>query len=65
MERAISVARYICDEISWTNARKGLAPNENGDVPLSLDDIEKDAGNIFLSHEKLEKFIFFVFLLTL
>lgn len=33
-------------EISWTNARKGLAPNENGDVPLSLDNIEKDAEKV-------------------
>lgn len=33
-------------EISWRNARKGLASNENGDVPLTLADIEKDAEKV-------------------
>lgn len=30
-------------EISWQNARKNLAPGENGNKPLSIDDIRKDA----------------------
>ena len=30
-------------EISWLNARRGIAPGQNGDVKLSLDDIRKDA----------------------
>ena len=31
---------------SWQNARKGLDPDENGDVPLNLDDIRADAVKI-------------------
>ncbi len=34
------------DEISWQNARKGLAPHEIGDIPLKLDDIRTDARKI-------------------
>ena len=33
-------------ESSWINARKGLAPDENGDTPLALSDIRKDAEKI-------------------
>lgn len=33
-------------EISWSNSRKGLAPHENGNVPLKLDDIRKDAEKV-------------------
>lgn len=33
-------------ETSWINARKGLSPDENGDVPLKLSDIEKDAEKV-------------------
>lgn len=33
-------------EISWINARKGLAAGENGVVPLKLADIEKDAEKV-------------------
>ena len=33
-------------ENSWRNARKDLAPGENGNRPLSIDDIRKDAGKI-------------------
>lgn len=28
---------------SWKNARVGLSPDENGDVPLKIDDIKADA----------------------
>ena len=33
-------------ESSWINSRKGLAPYENGDVVLSLEDIKKDAEKV-------------------
>jgi len=33
-------------ELSWQNARKGLAEGENGDVLLLLDDIRKDAEKV-------------------
>ena len=33
-------------ESSWINSRKGLAPNENGDVVLSTDDIKRDAEKV-------------------
>ena len=32
--------------MSWINSRKGLAPNENGDVVLSIDDIQRDAEKV-------------------
>lgn len=33
-------------DISWKNTRKGLAPEEMGDTPLSLEDIKLDAQKI-------------------
>ena len=33
-------------EISWQNARKNLAPGENGNKPLPIDDIRKDAEKV-------------------
>lgn len=33
-------------ELSWRNARKGLAPTENGSRPLALEDIQKDAEKV-------------------
>lgn len=33
-------------ELSWLNARKGLKPKENGNRPLALDDIKKDAEKV-------------------
>ncbi len=33
-------------EISWQNARKGLAKDENGDVLLLLDDMRRDAKKV-------------------
>ncbi|MBE5037281.1 DUF4065 domain-containing protein [Subdoligranulum sp. DSM 109015] len=33
-------------ELSWQNARKGLAPGENGSRVLSLDDIQEDAKKV-------------------
>lgn len=34
------------EEISWINSRKGLGPCDNGDIPLKLDDIVKDAEKV-------------------
>lgn len=34
------------NDISWRNARRGLKPGENGYVPLSNEDIKKDAANV-------------------
>ncbi len=33
-------------EISWNNARKGLAPGENGDRVIALQDIQEDAKKV-------------------
>lgn len=33
-------------DISWQNARKGLSPDENGDVPLKLEDIREDSKKV-------------------
>lgn len=33
-------------DTSWKNARAGLSPDENGDVPLKLDDIKADAHKV-------------------
>lgn len=42
-------------EYSWSHARGNLLPNENGNVPLAVEDIHKDAERIklrrFLLHE--------------
>lgn len=34
------------NETSWKNSRKGLIEGENGDRPMSIDDIRKDAEKI-------------------
>lgn len=34
------------NEISWKNSRKGLAEGENGDKPLLIEDIRKDAKKV-------------------
>ncbi len=34
------------NEISWKNARKGLAGGENGDALMLIDDIRKDAEKV-------------------
>ena len=34
------------NEISWQNSRKGLVEGENGDIPLLIDDIRKDAEKV-------------------
>ena len=34
------------NEISWKNARKGLSEDQNGNRPLSLEDIKEDAKKV-------------------
>ncbi len=34
------------NELSWKNSRRGLQPNENGNVIISIEDIRKDAENV-------------------
>ena len=34
------------NELSWLNSRKGIPDGANGNVPLSLDDIRKDAEKV-------------------
>ena len=34
------------EELSWKNARRGLAPNQKGNRALALDDIRKDAEKV-------------------
>lgn len=45
---AWSLSRLSHGESSWINARKGLNPDENGNVPLALEDIRNDADRIKL-----------------
>lgn len=40
------LSRMSHAEQSWKNARIGLAPNENGNRPLSLEDIRKDSEKV-------------------
>lgn len=42
-------------EVSWKNARKDLLPEQNGNVPLKIEDIRKDADRIFMRRYLLEK----------
>lgn len=40
------LSRISHDELSWKNSRKGLQPNENGNIIISMEDIRKDAENV-------------------
>ena len=40
---AWSLSRLSHGELSWQHARRDLLPEQNGNEPLSLDDIRKDA----------------------
>ena len=40
------LSRLTHRESSWLNARKGLAPHENGNVELILEDIAEDAKKV-------------------
>lgn len=42
-------------EVSWKNARKDLLPEQNGNEPLKIEDIRKDADRIFMRRYLLEK----------
>ena len=41
-----SLSRLSHGELSWSNARKGLSPTENGNQKMNLADIRKDAERI-------------------
>lgn len=42
-------------EFSWKNARKDLLPEQNGDEPLKLEDIRKDAERISMRRYLLDR----------
>lgn len=42
-------------EFSWKNARKDLLPEQNGNEPLKLEDIRKDADRIAMRRFLLDK----------
>lgn len=56
LKDAWSLSRLTHGETSWINARKGLAPNQNGSTQLSLDDIRDDANRIKMRRYILEGF---------
>jgi len=41
-----SLSQLSHEEVSWKNARKGLAPDEPGNVELKLEDIMEDAKKV-------------------
>lgn len=45
---AWSLSRLSHGEYSWINARKDLLPEQNGNVPLDIQDIRKDADRVRL-----------------
>lgn len=55
-EDSWSLSRLTHGETSWKTARRGIAPNESGDVALALDDIRLDADRIRTRREMLNKF---------
>lgn len=40
------LSRISHDELSWKNSRKGLQPNDNENIIISMKDIRKDAENV-------------------
>lgn len=50
-----SLSRLTHGELSWKNARTGMAPDDNGDRPMNNDDIRKDAERIKERREMLAK----------
>lgn len=42
-KEAWSLSRLSHGEVSWRNARKGLEDDENGNIPMNIADIQKDA----------------------
>ena len=40
------LSRISHDELSRKNSRKGLQPNDNENIIISMEDIRKDAGNV-------------------
>lgn len=41
-----SLSRLTHGEISWRNSRQGIADGENGDYPMDIEDIRKDAERV-------------------
>lgn len=41
-----SLSRLTHGEIAWKNSRKGIADGVNGDYPMDIDDIRKDAERV-------------------
>lgn len=50
-----SLSRLTHGELSWQNSRIGIPDDINGDNPMSLDDIRKDAARIKTRREKLQQ----------
>lgn len=48
-----SLSRLTHGEYSWQNARIGIAENMNGDQPLAIRDIEKDAQRVRIRRQGL------------
>lgn len=52
---SFSLSRLTHGEISWKKSRKGVAPAENSDVPMALEDIRLDADKIRQRREMLKQ----------
>lgn len=52
---SFSLTRLTHGEISWKKSRKGVAPAENSDVSMALEDIRQDAGRIRERRELLKQ----------
>lgn len=52
---SFSLTRLTHGEISWKKSRKGIAPAENSDAPMSLEDIRLDADKIRQRREMLKQ----------
>lgn len=50
-----SLSRLTHGELSWQNSRIGIPEDINGDNPMSLEDIRKDAARIKTRREKLQQ----------
>ena len=53
-EDSWSLSRLTHSELSWKNSREGIAPGENGDNRMKLDDIRQDAQRIRTRRARLE-----------
>ncbi|WP_071124426.1 Panacea domain-containing protein [Leptotrichia massiliensis] len=53
-----SLSRLSHGEISWKNSRKGIDDEENGNCPIDINDIKKDANRIISRKKLLQDFKF-------